>query len=51
MSPIIFEVGPFALRWYGMMYVTAVLVGVWLADKEAQRKKLLITSDAIMISG
>lgn len=51
MSPIIFEIGPFALRWYGMMYVTAVLVGVWLADKEAQRKKLLITSDTIMNFG
>lgn len=33
------------------MYVTAVLVGVWLATKEAERKKLPITSDEIMNFG
>ncbi len=51
MSPAIFQIGPFALRWYGLMYVTAVLVGVWLAGKEAERKNLPITSDEIMNFG
>ncbi len=51
MSPIIFQIGPFALRWYGLMYVTAVLVGVWLSGKEAERKKLPISSDEIMDFG
>ncbi len=51
MSPVIFQIGPFALRWYGLMYVAAVLVGVWLATKEAERKKLPITPDEIMNIG
>ena len=33
------------------MYVTAVLVGVWLAGKEAERKNLPITNDEIMNFG
>lgn len=51
MSPVIVEIGPLVLRWYGMMYVTAVLVGVWLAGKEAERKGLPITPDEIMNLG
>jgi phosphatidylglycerol:prolipoprotein diacylglycerol transferase len=51
LSPAIFQIGPFALRWYGLMYVTAVLVGVWLAGKEAERKNLPITNDEIMNFG
>ncbi|MFC1491361.1 prolipoprotein diacylglyceryl transferase [Nitrospinota bacterium] len=50
-DPVIFQLGPFALRWYGLMYVVAVLVGVWLAGKEAERKNLPITSDEIMNFG
>ena len=51
MNPVIFEIGPFALRWYGLMYVAAVLVGVWLVRKEAERKKMPITADEIMNFG
>jgi len=47
-SPIIFQVGPLALRWYGLMYVTAALVGAWLVRREAERKRLPITADEIM---
>ena len=51
MSPVIFEIGPFALRWYGLMYVTAVLVGAWLVSKEAERKGMPITPDEVMNFG
>ncbi len=51
MSPVIFEIGPFALRWYGLMYVTAVLVGAWLVRKEAERKGMPITPDEVMNFG
>ncbi len=51
LSPVIIQIGPLALRWYGLMYVAAVLVGVWLATKEAQRKNLPITPDEIMNIG
>jgi len=28
-NPIIVQIGPLALRWYGLMYVVAILVGLW----------------------
>jgi len=47
-SPVIFQIGPFALRWYGLMYVLAVLVGAWLVSRETDRKGLPITADEVM---
>ncbi|MEX2161571.1 MAG: prolipoprotein diacylglyceryl transferase [Anaerolineales bacterium] len=37
-EPIIFGIGHFALRWYGVIIAVALVVGVWLAAKEAERK-------------
>lgn len=37
-NPIIFSIGHFALRWYGLIIALAVGVGVWLAAREAERK-------------
>lgn len=51
MSPTIFQIGPFALRWYGLMYVLAVVAGAWLVNREAQRTRLPITFDEIMNFG
>lgn len=34
-SPIIFAVGPFAIRWYGLMYVFGFISGWWLARRRA----------------
>lgn len=34
-SPIIFSIGPFAVRWYGLMYVFGFLSGWWLARRRA----------------
>jgi phosphatidylglycerol---prolipoprotein diacylglyceryl transferase len=39
-QPIVFRIGPFALRFYGLMYVTALLVGIWLLRLEAKRRHL-----------
>jgi phosphatidylglycerol:prolipoprotein diacylglycerol transferase len=30
LSPIIFEIGPFALRWYSLSYIVGILFGWWL---------------------
>jgi phosphatidylglycerol---prolipoprotein diacylglyceryl transferase len=35
--PVLFRIGPFTLRFYGLMYVMALLVGIWLARLEAKR--------------
>jgi len=37
-DPILFSIGHFALRWYGLIVALAVGVGVWLAAREAERK-------------
>jgi phosphatidylglycerol:prolipoprotein diacylglycerol transferase len=38
--PILFRVGPFAVRFYGLMYVTALFVGIALLRLEAKRRDI-----------
>jgi phosphatidylglycerol:prolipoprotein diacylglycerol transferase len=38
-DPIIFSIGHFHLRWYSLIVTVAMYIGVWLAVKEAGRKK------------
>lgn len=37
-DPIIFSIGHFHLRWYSLIVLTAIVVGIWLATREATRK-------------
>ncbi len=37
-DPIILNVGHFALRWYSLILLTAIGVGVWLTARESERK-------------
>jgi phosphatidylglycerol:prolipoprotein diacylglycerol transferase len=37
-DPIIVHFGPFALRWYSLIVLTAGIVGVWLTAREAERR-------------
>lgn len=37
-DPVIFEFGPFALRWYGLLMATAVIVGATIASREVERQ-------------
>ncbi len=37
-SPIIFEAGPFALRYYGLCIALGIIVATWLAGRELVRK-------------
>jgi phosphatidylglycerol:prolipoprotein diacylglycerol transferase len=37
-DPIIVQIGHFALRWYGLIVLIAIQVGVWLIAREAERK-------------
>jgi phosphatidylglycerol:prolipoprotein diacylglycerol transferase len=37
-DPIIFEIGPFALRWYGLLMLTAILVAAQVAVREVASK-------------
>jgi phosphatidylglycerol:prolipoprotein diacylglycerol transferase len=37
-DPIILSIGHFALRWYGLILLAAMAIGVWLTAREAERK-------------
>lgn len=37
-DPIIFSIGHLHLRWYSLIVITAIIVGVWLVAREAARK-------------
>ncbi len=39
-GPIIVEIGPIALRWYGLLIASAVLIGVTLSQYLAKRRHL-----------
>ncbi|AHY46415.1 lgt: prolipoprotein diacylglyceryl transferase [Rubrobacter radiotolerans] len=37
-SPIVFEAGPFALRYYGLFIALGIAAGTWLASRELDRR-------------
>jgi phosphatidylglycerol:prolipoprotein diacylglycerol transferase len=37
---VAFQIGPIAVRWYGILMATAIVVGLWLAHREARREHL-----------
>lgn len=39
-DPIAFSVGPFTVRWYGILIASAIVIGTFLALREAKRKGL-----------
>lgn len=48
MHPILFTLGPIEVRFYGLMYVVAIVVGSYIIGREARRKELPMTSDNVM---
>lgn len=43
-DPVLVEIGPLAIRWYGLAYVTGILLGWWYARK-------LVSNPALWQSG
>ncbi|QLQ13698.1 MAG: prolipoprotein diacylglyceryl transferase [Brevundimonas sp.] len=39
-DPVIFQIGPFALRWYALAYVAGIAVGWWYAARLARTERL-----------
>ena len=37
-DPILFQIGPLALRWYGLLIVTGILLAAWVAARYVERK-------------
>ncbi|MEY8213136.1 MAG: prolipoprotein diacylglyceryl transferase [Colwellia sp.] len=46
-DPIIFSVGPVALRWYGMMYLVGFLAAMFIANKAADKSQGVWTRDQV----
>ncbi len=42
-DPVIFSIGPLAVRWYGLMYVVGFLLGWWLARRRCGRPDSPVT--------
>ena len=40
MQPVLFQLGPFTVRYYGLMYVTALLIAIALLRYDAKRYQL-----------
>jgi phosphatidylglycerol:prolipoprotein diacylglycerol transferase len=48
MHPILIDIGLFQIRFYGLMYVVAILVGYNLVKSEIKRKEMDLTPDDVM---
>lgn len=48
MDPILIEIGPITIRYYGLMYAVAILVGLALIRRDVRRRGLPITDDDVV---
>jgi len=48
MHPVLVEIGPITIRFYGLMYVIAFIVGFVLVRREIARKNIKLTSDGLV---
>ena len=44
-SPIIFQIGPIALRWYSMAYLLGILFAWWLTSKRIAKYQIPLTKN------
>jgi phosphatidylglycerol:prolipoprotein diacylglycerol transferase len=45
MHPVLIEIGPLSIRYYGLMYVLGILAAIFLIRSEVRRKSLPLTDD------
>ena len=45
-SPIMFSIGPVAVRWYSMAYLIGILAGWWLIRRNAEKYQTGLTPHA-----
>lgn len=46
-SPILFSIGPLAIRWYSMAYLFGILIGWWLINRNVRKNDLGLTRQNI----
>lgn len=47
LGPIAFQIGPLAIRWYGLSYVLGFVAGWWLLTRLARRGLIMIPPDRV----
>jgi phosphatidylglycerol:prolipoprotein diacylglycerol transferase len=47
-SPSIFRIGPFQIRWYGLMYLLGFLAGYWILKSLSRRSSLQLGREKIL---
>ncbi len=45
--PVIFHIGPYPVRWYGVMYLVGYLVGARIAERRGERGLVKLTHDDV----
>jgi phosphatidylglycerol:prolipoprotein diacylglycerol transferase len=48
MHPLLFQIGPFQIRFYGLMYAIGILCGLYLIRQEVRRKHVQLPDDDII---
>jgi phosphatidylglycerol:prolipoprotein diacylglycerol transferase len=48
MNPVLIEIGPITIRYYGLMYAVAILVGLALIRREVRRREMPLTEDNVV---
>ncbi|MBY0510143.1 MAG: prolipoprotein diacylglyceryl transferase [Rhodospirillaceae bacterium] len=43
-DPVIFSIGPFAIRWYALAYIAGLFAGIWYARWSVKRSPALMTA-------
>jgi len=46
--PVLVEIGPLTIRYYGLMYVIAFVLGFFLVSREVKRKGLKLTTEDLL---
>ncbi len=47
MHPVLVELGPFSIRFYGLMYVIGIVLAIVMLQREVKRKGLPLTEDGV----
>ncbi|HXH09257.1 MAG TPA: prolipoprotein diacylglyceryl transferase [Alphaproteobacteria bacterium] len=45
MHPVLIEIGPISIRYYGLMYVLGIIIAIFLVRSEVRRKGLPLSDD------
>jgi phosphatidylglycerol---prolipoprotein diacylglyceryl transferase len=48
MHPILVQLGPISIRYYGLMYIIAIALGFYLLWREVRRKKIPLTMESLL---